>query len=145
MQLRQNRRLPGRYREEDIPELPPNPTAVEPTIPFDPTLPPAAFPTLPLDQFPPDNIQETAPDITIISEPERPALVFRDRRMIEPPITLEALSDPGNFEPRIGEEEEGQPKVRLSVSWYLNILCFMADIIRATNCISTGATCRMAS
>lgn len=53
MQLRQHRRLPGRYREDKTPELLPNPTFVIPTVPFNPRLRPAAFPTLPLNQFPP--------------------------------------------------------------------------------------------
>lgn len=118
MQLRQNRRAPGRYREDDIPELPSKPTAVEPRIPFDPTLRPAAFPTLEFDQFYTGNIQETKPDTTTFPDPQRPALIFRDCRTVEVPIMSEQSDDPGEFYPRIGEEIGGQPTRGLAVSKY---------------------------
>lgn len=54
MRLRTNLRRPGRYREDDVEELPPNPTFVVPTIPFNPALRPAVFPTLKWDELPPD-------------------------------------------------------------------------------------------
>jgi hypothetical protein len=46
MQLRSITRRPGRYREEEIPDLPTPPRFVHNTIPFDSNLPEAAFPTL---------------------------------------------------------------------------------------------------
>lgn len=46
MQLRTHTRLPGRYREDDIPPLPGTAKFVHPTAPYNPNLPPAAFPTL---------------------------------------------------------------------------------------------------
>ena len=114
MRLRENRRLPGRYREDEIPELPPNPTAVEQTVPFDPTLRPAAFPTLSLDQFYSEPTQETASDSTFS---QAPALVFRDHRTVEELKMAENLDDPGEFVPRIGEEPEGQLSGDFDVSW----------------------------
>jgi len=46
MRLRTNVRPPGRYREEEDEDLPPNPTFVVPTIAYNPSLRPAVFPTL---------------------------------------------------------------------------------------------------
>lgn len=133
MQLRQTRRPPGRYREDDVPELPPNPTAVEPTIPFDPTLRPAVFPTLDLDQFPPDHFQDNSQAKATTSKPERPAIVFRDPRIIreDPKSTrqfamAQNLDDPGQFVPRIGEEPEGQTYAPLPVSYSLT--CFISSL-----------------
>ncbi|TAQ91028.1 hypothetical protein B7494_g643 [Chlorociboria aeruginascens] len=59
MRLRTIHRLPGRYREDDLPELPPTAKFVTPDVKYDPNLRAAAFPTLPLDQFPPSDIEET--------------------------------------------------------------------------------------
>lgn len=117
MQLRQLRQAPGRYREDDISDLPPNPTTVEPTVPFDPTLRPAAFPTLELHQFYTEPIQDTEPD-TDIQSPERPAVIFRDSRIHEEPIMSGQYDDPGEFQPRTGEEVEGHPAEGLMVSRY---------------------------
>ena len=131
MQLRQNRRLPGRYREEDIPELPPKPTALQPTIPFDPTLPPAAFPTLPLNQSLPEKTQETVSDTTLSSissisplnpETEKPPfVVFREDPVITDPSPIEEpdmseYSEPSEFESWNGEDDPKQLRKGLPVS-----------------------------
>ena len=55
MRLRNTIRPPGRYREEDIEELPPNPRFVVPTIQYNLSLRPAVFPTLRWDELPPDH------------------------------------------------------------------------------------------
>jgi hypothetical protein len=100
MRLRINVRRPGRYREDDLEELPPNPQFVVPTIAFNPNLRPAVFPTLRWDELPPDhpsltdqaeerevNLQERREEgVEEASEQtvemsERPAVVFRDTRM----------------------------------------------------------------
>lgn len=84
MQLRTSIRRPGRYREDEVDELPPNPSFAIPTTPFNPNVRPACFPTLPLDQFPPDHPYHPS-NSTGQSEndkPERPALVFRDQRIV---------------------------------------------------------------
>jgi hypothetical protein len=46
MQLRSTTRLPGRYRDDDVPDLPGTAPFVHPTVPYNPNLPPAVFPTL---------------------------------------------------------------------------------------------------
>ena len=93
-------RPPGRYREDDIEDLPPNPTFVVPTVPFNPNLRPALFPTLRLDQVAFDHPSEFQRERENLSEEressreereqvrdagervERPARVFRDTRIV---------------------------------------------------------------
>jgi hypothetical protein len=101
MRLRANVRPPGRYREDDIEDLPPNPTFVVPTVPFNPNLRPAVFPTLRWDQVAFDHPsvlqrerenlngeeeilrEERGEQVGEASERvERPARVFRDRRIV---------------------------------------------------------------
>lgn len=103
MRLRTHVRRPGRYREDDIEELPPNPTFVVPTIAFNPNLRPAVFPTLRWDELPPDHPcliseeleclqegreeaakSESAVELEEVREEriERPAIVFRDTRTV---------------------------------------------------------------
>src|ERR1700730_12028275 len=71
MQLRSSsaRRLQGRYREDDIPDLPGIARFVHPTIPYNPNLPPAAFPTL--DQ-PRHALAWPAEAMEVPSRPESP-------------------------------------------------------------------------
>jgi hypothetical protein len=88
MKLRNNVRRPGRYREGEVPDLPPNPTFVVPTIPYDPTLRPAVFPTLALDQFPPDHPNHVSQSTEVEDNPpqvERPAFVYRGLRPPDKP------------------------------------------------------------
>jgi hypothetical protein len=120
MRLRQNVRVPERYREDGVREPQSNRIAVARSTLFNPTLPLAAFPSLPLDRFPPQIVQETLSDNLSTPAPELPALVFRDRRSIEEPKMSEQYDDPGEF---VGadpwsdsEEEEMQPRSSLTVS-----------------------------
>ncbi|RFU35618.1 hypothetical protein B7463_g712, partial [Scytalidium lignicola] len=56
MQLRQNRQLPGRYREEEMSTLSPrhsSPVFTHRKIPYNPNLREACFPTIGLDEWPP--------------------------------------------------------------------------------------------
>lgn len=101
MQLRQLRRLPGRYKEDSVPELPPKPTTLEPHIPFDPTLRPAAFPTLEFDQYYIEDIQKTEPQVPVTLE----------NKVVGEPIMSHNIDEPGEFQPRISEEAQGQPTV----------------------------------
>jgi hypothetical protein len=112
MRLRANVRRPGRYREEDVEDLPPNPSFVVPTIPFNPNLRPAAFPTLQWNELSPDHpafvAKETVQEESSVegesqeSETDeglrkaRPAVVFRDNRTVpimEPEAGLIQLED----------------------------------------------------
>jgi hypothetical protein len=112
MRLRANVRRPGRYREEDVEDLPPNPSFVVPTIPFNPNLRPAAFPTLQWNELSPDHpafvaketVQEEIPVGGESQESEadegvrkdKPAVVFRDNRTVpimEPEQGLIQLED----------------------------------------------------
>lgn len=127
MQLRQTRRIPGRYREDEIPELSPNPTAVEPTIPFDPNLRPAVFPTLDLNQFPPDHFEGKPKATANESTREKPAFVFKDSRTTPQFARAQNLDNPGQFVPRIGEEPEGLTSAPITVSYYLLCLSRVDD------------------
>lgn len=108
MQLRTNVRRPGRYHEEDVDELPPNPTFVVPTIPFNPNLRPAVFPTLWWDELDPDHPAYVPKEsVKEVEEQEsgsgsqqqegqeeelvRNAFVFRDNRTVPIMETEEGL------------------------------------------------------
>lgn len=120
MRLREIRRLPGRYREDEVPELPPNPTAVQPTVAFDATLRPAAFPTLDPDQFPPDNNPKTPSKDTDTSESEEseePVTLFRDPRSAEEFNMGDNITDPGEFVPHMFEAPVARPTVPLQVNF----------------------------
>jgi hypothetical protein len=89
MQLRSATRLPGRYREDDIPELPGTASFVHPTVPYNPNLPPAVFPTLdyprPVDSRPAEVMavrnRPESPDSGSTQEaPARRATVFHGRQ-----------------------------------------------------------------
>jgi hypothetical protein len=69
MQLRSTTRPPGRYREDDVPELPSRASFVHPTVPYNPNLPPAAFPTL---DYPPPAVNQRAEVMTVPSRPDSP-------------------------------------------------------------------------
>ena len=134
MQLRTNVRRPGRYREEDVDELPPNPRFVVPTIPFNPNLRPAVFPTLQWDELDPDHPpyvpKESVEEVEDQEsenksqqqegqqeEPIRNAFVFRDNRTVPIMETEEglvqlkdgswlAIDEPGEFDEFAGMWDE---------------------------------------
>jgi hypothetical protein len=107
MQLRANVRRPGRYREDEVEDLPPNPRFVVPTIAFNPDLRPAVFPTLQWNELSPDHPAYVAKEqdlednsgegessenaISGERPKERPALVFRDNRTLPVMETEEGL------------------------------------------------------
>lgn len=87
MQLRAHTRLPGRYREDDIPPLPGTAKFVHPTAPYNPNLPPAAFPTLDVprpvalllpEAMDVDGSESSTPQFEG-DLPRRPAAVFRSK------------------------------------------------------------------
>jgi len=69
MQLRSTTRLPGRYREDKVPDLPGTASFVHPTVLYNPNLPPAAFPTL---DYPHPADTQTAEVMAVPSRPESP-------------------------------------------------------------------------
>jgi hypothetical protein len=71
MQLRTNSRIPGRYREEAVPELPGVAKFVHPTIPFNPNLPPAAFPTLDFPLPIREQIDDTTEEMRSATSPRK--------------------------------------------------------------------------
>jgi hypothetical protein len=119
MHLRQNTRAPGRYREDSVESLPPNPKHVHPTIPFDPTLRPAVFPTLELDQYPPEfSHNDTTPYLPATRELESPALVFKDQRTstVTDSPNMESLEGPGEFDGYdMWDDHEEETKIKLTV------------------------------
>ena len=110
MHLRTNLRPPGRYREEEDQDLPPNPIFVLPTIPFNPSLRPAVFPTLNCDQVLPNREKEKERAGVKKEKGGRRARVFRAQRLV--PVMMEehglmqtpdgrwvATEESGEFEP----------------------------------------------
>ncbi len=88
-------RPPGRYREEEIEELPPNPRFVVRTTAFNPNLRPAVFPTLEWNETLSDRLglseteaeeeeeeEEGLQEDRLEGRLDRPALVFRDTRTV---------------------------------------------------------------
>lgn len=77
MQLRSTTRLPGRYREDDVPDLPGTVSFVHPIVPYNPNLPPAAFPTLdyprPVDSRPAEVMAVPSRAESSDSDPEQEA------------------------------------------------------------------------
>src|SRR6266487_216193 len=87
MQHRAHTRLPGRYREDDIPPLQGTAKFVHPTAPYNPNLPPAVFPTLdvprlvalPLPEVMDVDGSESSNSPLEGELPQRPAAVFRGK------------------------------------------------------------------
>jgi len=112
MQLRTNIRLPGRYRDVEDAELvlPPKPTFVHPTVPYDPNLRPAVFPTIPLDQSPPEESATATPD-SKTSEPNSPVIQRRNNKQ-EPRMPVEIQEPPYDGMAVGWEDDQGAPLPR---------------------------------
>jgi hypothetical protein len=78
--------MPGRYREDDIPDLPGTARFVHPTVPYNPNLPPAAFPTLdeprPVGATTARSMNTSLSNSDEQSQLQRRATVFHDRRRV---------------------------------------------------------------
>jgi hypothetical protein len=136
MRLRERVRRPGRYRENSVEDLPPNPSFVTPDVPFNPNLRSAAFPTLRHDELPPNHPIEIAKreDRERQAARERsksPALVFRDTRVV--PVIEEdrglmqqldgrwvVTEEPGEF-PGFDELMSGDEDGEQSERWFPSV------------------------
>lgn len=122
MQLRSTTRHPGRYRENDIPELPGIASFVHPTVPYNQNLPPAVFPTL---DYPRPGDSRLAEMMVVSSHPKSPdsdpeqeilakrATVFHGKNQSPDQWLRKRLSPDAQYE----ELEVSEPKTRRLQEW----------------------------
>jgi hypothetical protein len=130
MQLRSTTRLPGRYREDDVPELPGIASFVHPTVPYNSNLPPAVFPTL---DYPRPVDSQLAEVMAVSNRPESPdsdpeqeilakrATVFHGKTQSSDQWLQRRLSSDARYE----ELEVSEPETRRLKEWDISNGNFM--------------------